>query len=64
MLVAAQDTVTDSLCKKYTWQQGSTEIIHTLFFCFEWSQIEEEMVHLVAVEGSALIAISIFVLRV
>ncbi len=42
MLVAAQDTVTDSLCKKYTWQQENTEIMCTLFFCFEWPQIGEE----------------------
>lgn len=43
MLVAAQDADTASLClKKYTWQQQNTEIMPTLFFCFEWPRIEKK----------------------
>ncbi len=50
--------------EKTSWQQESREIIQTLFFCFEWSQTEEDTVHSVAVQGNALITISIFVLHV
>lgn len=43
--------------------RGNTEIIRTLFFCFEWTQIGEDIALLIAAQERALITISIFVLN-
>lgn len=51
------------LKKNTLGSRGNTEIIRTLFFCFEWPQIEEDIARLIAVQESALITISIFVLN-
>lgn len=68
-LVAAQDTVTDSLQRggkkqrKKTWQHRNIECV-LVYFCLEWLLREEEMVYVVLIPGSDLIMIPIFVLGV